>query len=181
MEGSSWCLVQVIQFIRLWFQRCFFWWPLALNAGLSIEFFNLFNDFSPVIDSVLFFFWHCNKMVCPFLVLFSNYRIFKFFVLFVHCCLEKFNIVLPGFLSHLCFYSFIQIYKNLPRFSRLNLFIFHSLSVALSLFPQIQPWLYLASSFQPLLATVWKTFAISSFMALILGLVWACHFLAFAS
>lgn len=45
------------------------------------------------------------------------------FVLFVQCCLDKFNIVLPGFLSHLCLYIVVLIYKNLLYFLSLNLYI----------------------------------------------------------
>lgn len=43
------------------------------------------------------------------------------FVLFVQCCLDKFNVVLPGFLSHLCI--IVLIYKNLLYFLSLNLYI----------------------------------------------------------
>ena len=63
-------------------------------------------------------------MIFPSLVLSFYYCAFKLcFVLFVQCCLDKFNIVLPAFLSHLCLYIIVLIYKDLLYFLSLNLYI----------------------------------------------------------
>lgn len=97
-----------------WRQKLFSWLD-ALNAELwvSVEYSSPFKDFCPVTYWVLSFSWRCNKNNISLSCVFFFYYWLSSFVLFVQCCLDKFNIVL--------FWFPLSVFITLSQFKTINL------------------------------------------------------------
>lgn len=119
------------------------------------------------------------KLYFP-LLCFLPTTVLSSFVLFVQCCLDKFNIVfLPGFLSSLPLYRCPDLQKS-ALFLELKSLYLPSYLLQLPCFLRYIPG-FLSGISQPLLATFCQMSSISSFVALLFRQVLLWDSLAFIS